>query len=316
MFLMNPLNTFVRVLPLARTLLGSISLFRSAILKFVRNDGGHQAAGLAYYILLSIFPFLLGTVAFAGFFMNPEEVEIKMLAFLGRGIPEEIIGETLRDNVTGRTYPQGAAGFLSAFVFIMAARAGFSALQRNINRAWLIKSSQSFFRQRIRETAMALTAVFIFLAAVFMGGVGLLAAEGLGSLGRFLNFMPWIWGGPFAILPLVLTSAGFFFVFKFVPERNVPWRTVVPVAVLIGVIFEFSKVLFLLFLDNVAAFDEVYGSISAVIVLVVWIYIVCLLVGIGAALNHEITEAVQRGWLRRKLGHRSVEKDWDSAQND
>ena len=300
MLLMNPLTAVIRVLPLALILLDSTSLFRSAILKFARNDGGHQAAGLAYYILLSIFPFVLGTVAFAGFFMNPEEVEIKMLAFLGRGIPEEIVGETLRDNVMGRTYPKGAAGFLSALVFVMAARAGFSALQRNINRAWQIKSSRSFFRQRIRETVMALTAVFIFLATVFMGGIGLLSVEGLGSLGRLLNLMPWVWGGPFAVLSLLLTMVVFFLVFKFVPERNVPWRNVVPVAVLIGLIFELSKILFLLFLDNVAAFDEVYGSISAVIVLVVWIYVVSLLVGFGAALNHEITEAIRTGRFRRE----------------
>ena len=92
-------------------------------------------------------------------------------------------------------------------------------------------------------------------------------------------------------LPLFLGIALFGYMYRYVTDVDVTWKTALPGAILAGTLFEFAKLAFVIYVDNFSSFDRVYGGISAVIVLMVWFYLVSIILVIGAEASSEISKA-------------------------
>ena len=85
--------------------------------------------------------------------------------------------------------------------------------------------------------------------------------------------------------------------YRYVTDVKVTWKTALPGAILAGVLFEFAKLGFVIYIDNFSSFDRVYGGISAVIVLMVWFYVVSIILVIGAETSSEFNKAKLSGEL-------------------
>lgn len=261
---------------------------------FFRDDGTHMAAGVAYYAVFSLFPLLLGVVAVASFFFHSDEAQSRLVDFVVRQVPG--LSDFLQDNIDGVLRARGAIGIVSLVGLFWSGRAVLGAVHRVINRAWGVPERPPFLMQQLSQLGIA-----IGLGAVFVLSVG------LGTAGRIVGGTELLTDSPALqtawrlfvnTLPYALGTGLFAYIYKYVTDVKVTWGTVLPGAVLAGTLFELAKLGFVIYLDNYANFDQVYGGISTVVVLMLWFYVVGIILVLGAEVSGEYGRSRASGRLR------------------
>ena len=251
-------------------------------------ESTHLAAGVAYYALLSLFPLLLGLLALGGILLSSEGTYQGLLSFVTENLPgskafvEQNIGEVVEF--------RGVVGIGAILGFLWTASIGFGAVARSVNRAWGIRVNRPFYVAKPLHILMALAVGALFLVSTSATSIievitdpdrdlGIPAQEfflqlGLGLLA--LRMVPW-----------GINIFIFLMIYRFAPNCKTHWRYIWPGAVVAAVLLEVSKGLFLWYLDNVAIYDQVYGSVTSVIVLLFWIYVSALILILGAEIGAE-----------------------------
>lgn len=256
----------------------------------LRVGNGHfglVAAGVAFFSMFAVFPGLAAAVAVWGLFADRSVIQ-GYLTVAERFLPPEARG-LIHDQVMGLIdAPPATLGwttFLSLAIAIYSARAGVSALVQGLD---VVHRSQprGFIRGWVVDfilTAALIGALFLALVTVVVVPVMLSYLE-LGSFeARLTKVLPWG-----AMFLLVLTCLSI--LYRFGPNVpggfRSPWITVgVLVAALgwAGVSIGFS-----VYLANFNSYNAIYGSIGAVIILMMWLYLSVWSVLLGGAINAEL----------------------------
>jgi membrane protein len=265
-----------------------VRVFRS----FFRDDGSHMAAGVAYYAIFSMFPLALATISIAGLFIKSDDVREQVLSFLQRqvGIGSE---ELVTSNIDALVNARGAIGVVAAITLFWASRAVFGAVHRVLNRAWKVREPRHlFFRQLLQVTA-ALAIAIIFIASATVGPT----IRALASRNETLFGVGLPWVTAFTVLPFVISASVFMVIYKVVPDTRVRWRDALLAAVVASVLFEAAKFAFTYYLGNLSSLDLVYGSVTTVVVLMLFLYIVALILVLGAEVSSEYQRSSTAGLL-------------------
>ena len=284
--------------PIRMVLLGIpiVGLAVRVVQEMGNDDATHMAAGVAYYAIISLFPLILGLIFVFSFILESETVEREMLHFFQTYLPgtEDILTNNV-DSVKGVRGFLGVVGILGLF---WSASALFGAISRAVDRAWDVHEDRPFYVAKFHHLVMAMTVGLLFLLSLgatssiqFAGGLG---------LDRY-HLLEDALAGLFArALPFVFTLAIFLMIYKHVPNTSTQWRYIWPGALLAALCFELGKTAFLFYLDNFANYAKVYGSLGAVISLLVWTYISSFILILGAEVcsEHErMRKGVKRGTL-------------------
>ena len=240
------------------------------------HDAGQRAAGVAYYAILSIFPLLLGLIAVFGFFLPSVNLQDELLKFVGNNIP----GATniLKDNIAGIIRLRGIMSVLSIVILFWSASALFSAISLAINRAWNIRLSRHFFIRKASELGMVFGTGILFLLSLGASAIISILRGALKTLPTDLTII-YISS---KLVAFLLMFAVFLLLYKFVPNTKTHWRYVWPGALLAAALFELARTLFIFYLENFANYQLIYGSITSIIVLLVWIYYSAFIMILGA----------------------------------
>ena len=94
--------------------------------------------------------------------------------------------------------------------------------------------------------------------------------------------------------------AVFLLIYRFMPNTRTYWRYIWPGALVAAVLFELTKNVFIVYLDRVANFENVYGALAPVIVLLMWTYVSSIVLIFGAEISSEygrLKQGVGRGVL-------------------
>jgi membrane protein len=247
------------------------------------------AAELAFYFMLSLFPMLIFLASLVGFLPGLRE---NILASLAKAMPDDamsIVNHTLRD-AAGKRSP----GLLSFGVIgsLLAASNGVVALIGTLNTAYEVKERRAYWKLWL--IALALTMGLSVL--VIAGSVLIMFGDRLGLLlSGFLGLrspMP-LWEAGDYLSGLALLFVGIEAAYYFGPDTNREWQWVTPGAVFAVIATAVGSVLFSLYLRLGPRYSATYGSLGAVIVLMLWLYLVGLAVLIGGEINSAI-EAARR----------------------
>jgi membrane protein len=248
------------------------------------HDATHLAAGVAYYALLSIFPLLLGLIAVLGFFLPSANLQDTLLKFVGDSVPGA--AGTLQQNIDSIIQLRGPVGIISVVILFWGASAVFSALSLAINRAWDIKRyHRHFFIRKASELGMVIAIGFLLLLSLGASSV--------------ISIMRGVFNSPEADLLLLdigsrvaaflLIMAVFLLIYKFVPNTKTYWSDIWPGALLAAVFFEIARTLFVIYLENFANYQILYGSVASIMILLVWIYYCAFIVILGAEFSYRYT---------------------------
>jgi membrane protein len=254
------------------------------------DNGLGLAAQLAYYFFLALFPTILALLALASFFPIHNLTD-QVANALGRFAPPEVLS-LLREQMTNLSQGEHggmlSVGFLGA---LWSSSAALVAVIDALNRAYDIEEGRPWWK--VRLTAIGLTiglAVFV-LAAFTLVVAGPQLAEGVAS--RFGLGAAFAWSWKILQWPIVFALVAFAIglVYYFAPDAEQEWVWVSPGALTATVLWLVASLAFRFYVMNFGAYQESYGAIGAVIVLMLWFYISGLAIIVGAEMAAEIEHA-------------------------
>ncbi len=268
------------------------------------DDLPSLAAGVAFKIFLALFPSLLAAVAIFSLVTDPAQLD-RYLAMLEGVVPQEGLGIIDRALTRITQTEAGAAGTLAitgVLGGIWSASSAAATLVKALNRAYEVPEKRGFLKQRGVSLALtfALLATIAALIALVVAGPQVrqlvVPAELEGTAASVLFAI-----GQFAIV-LVLLIMLFAFVYWIGPNRERPeWEWLSPGAIVAVVGWLLLSLAFTIYVQNFGNYDETYGTIGGVIVLMLWLQLTMAILLIGAEFNAEIErlkaqyEAVRSG---------------------
>ncbi len=263
------------------------------------DDASHMAASVSYYAVLSLFPLVLALSAIIGWMAGSESQQDQLVDFIVANLPGS--EQFVRDSVEATERFRETLGIVAVVGLLWSASAVFGSITRVINRAWDVRGNPPFYKNKPRQLAMALGVGFLFVVSITLTSV-LQWATSIEVDGQTVNSL--LGGQVFAIilrLPALLISFAIFLaIYKYLPNTRTYWRYIWPGALVTAVLFELGKSLFLWYLENFAQFEQLYGNVASVIVLMIWTYFCAFILIIGAELSSEygrMKQGVERGRL-------------------
>ncbi len=250
-------------------------------------------AGVTFYALLAIFPFITAFVSLYGLIADPVSVQ-SHLQSLGGVVPAEaltLLGDQMR-RLTEKSGDALGFGFFFGLAFALwSANAGMKAIFDALNVACGETEKRGFFALNAITLLFTLGAiVFLILAAATVVVVpAVLSFVGLGPVGdMLLRFSRW---------PLLLAGIAFAItvLYRYGPSRTTAkWRWVTWGSALASLLFLVLSLLFSWYAANFGSYDKTYGSLGTVIAFMTWIWISSVIVLIGAEFNAEIEHQTER----------------------
>ena len=248
---------------------------------------GLISAGVGFYLMLALFPGIGAVIAIWGLFSDPSLVE-GQVDLLGRIMPAEgivLIHDQLQRLSGAEFETLSWATGLSLGFSLWWARSGVASLIRGLNAVYREDHRPNWLHRQIAAIGITLTLVAMMLVALtaFVAVPVVIAAFPLGPLANWgLRLARWAVAGTVLVLMLGI-------IYRFGPNRRsakVPW--VSPGAFLAVLVWAGGSYLFSVYLANFGRYNEVYGSLGAVIALLMWFYLSALVTLMGAALNAEL----------------------------
>jgi membrane protein len=268
-----------------------LALWRGFI-EFYNSDDLTYAASVAYYALLSLFPFFLIVLAILGHATAHPANREAVIRFLFTYFPAKFDFLSRQIDAFQRTRTQlGIGGSLG---LIWAATGVFSAISSAVNHAWGVEKQRSFVRHRIFSFLMLVTAGLLLLVTLLlMSAIQIANASWFAQvLDRFpgLHVLTGLAVRYATTLMLVLVVG---FIFYFVPNAAVRFRDVWIGAIITGLLWHGVVAGFSWYVRDMSRFTEINGSIAAVVVFLVWVYVCAVILLYGV----EVTASYAR--LRR-----------------
>lgn len=255
--------------------------------KMEKVDVFGLAAQLAYFFLLSLFPFLLFLFNLIGYF--PLDEEIILLTIADYAPPQ--VYQLIETNIESLTGMQ-SGGLLSIGIIgtLWSASNGVNAIRKALNRAYGIQPKRIFIVYRLLSILLTVGMFFVIIVALLLPVFGRMIAEYIFSWVGFSDEFVQLW----ETFRWVTSSIIFFIVllaiYKLAPHRRVYFKHVVWGAFFSTVGFQMVSLAFSFYVSTLGNYSATYGSLGTVIVLMIWFYLIGTIVLIGGVLNAYLDE--------------------------
>jgi membrane protein len=263
---------------------------RRALRYFLDHDGFFLAAGLSFYVVTCIVPFLLLLLAGGAYLVSDEMALREILQRLAVLLPvyQSEIEAMMRDVVNAR----GVSSLIGTVVLVFFASQLFAATRLVLNRVFQRKG-RSFIRGMLFDIGM-----IVLLTALFFVTVAITAAfawvRGLALLFGKSAFLPAVFHWAGLLLAVLFNGALFVVLYRYVPTTRVGWNSVLAGSLATAVLWEIAKQAFRWYIEGIGVYSAVYGSFGVTIALMMWVYYSALVFVLGAALIRSLEERAAR----------------------
>jgi membrane protein len=266
-----------------------LDILALSIERFSNARAAGVAASLAYYALFSIFPFFLALIASASFILKEETIFSQVTELIVNFLPvsKSLIEENLQTIIELRG-PVRIIGFVG---LVWAGTGVFSSLIYNINMAWPDTKPRNFFRNRLASITIIFSVIAMVSLYIFFTTVSNLltlfdptkiipqSADSLPFQSFISHFFSWV------VKVLI-----FFLLYMWAPNTRVPWRAALAGAIVSGLGWDLATEGFSWYLKSgIPTYELIYGSLGAIVGLMLWFYIISLVILYGAHLGGAIT---------------------------
>ena len=266
------------------------------------------AAGVAFYALLAIFPAIAAIISIWGLVFDPQQIEQQINAVAG-ALPQQAAA-LLKDQARRLASSAGGALSLGAIgglvLTLYSASKGLKALIEGLNIIYDEEEERGFLRLNLVALGLTLAVIVVMIVALGLIAAAppVLGALGLGATAQAL--IAWLrWPLLFVVALAILAV-----LYRYAPNRDeARWRWVSWGAVIATALWVPGSVAFSLYVRNFASYHATYGSLGAVIILLLWFWLSAYIVLLGAELNSEMehqTAADTTAGPSRPLGERGA----------
>lgn len=252
------------------------------IVKTKNDDIFALGAQLAYYLMLSFFPFLIFLMSVMGF---SKLDSASILEGLKTILPNNVYN--LVDYTVVELVENQYAGLLGASiaVTIWSASSGFRAVIKGLNKAYNIKDTRSFVKRSFIAVIFTLALVLIIMLALAMLVFGEIIGDYILKVFPFEAFISNLWDiSRFLIIILVMIFI-FAAMYRYAPAKKIVWKEVFPGAIISTLGWIIASLGFSYYINNIANYSRLYGSVGAVFILMTWLYITSIILILGAEFN-------------------------------
>lgn len=251
------------------------------------------AAGVAFYVMLALFPAITAFVSLFGMIADPGQVQ-EQFATLRGVIPDDawgILNDQLTAVASAQTSNLGISALVGLVLALWSAGAGVRAMMTALNIAYHEHEKRGFFR--FYATAFLFTIGIALSGIVSLGVIVivpvLLNLVDLGGITQVLvKLLPWLVLAGFVVVALGV-------LYRYGASRHEPkTRWVSWGATLASVLWIGASLVFTLYVANFGSYNETYGALGAVVVLLFWLWISAFIVLLGAELNAEMEHQTER----------------------
>lgn len=267
------------------------------VLKRVKDDIGRDhvslvAAGVAFYSLLAVFPAIVAVISLWGLLFDSQQIS-QQISSVSHLLPQqaaEIVRQQAQQASSGNSTGMGLAAIGGILLAIYSASRGIKGLMDGLNIVYEEQEKRGFLKKA--AIILGLTLGAIVMAVVTLGTITavpvLVKMLGLGGVvGTTINLLRW----PLLLVVVMLTLG---VLFRYAPDRKKPrWQWVRVGSVAAVLLWLIGSIGFSLYVRNIASYNETYGSLGAVVILLMWFWLSAFIVLMGAALNSELERQTQ-----------------------
>lgn len=268
-------------------------LAKRVIAEIDHDDLLGRSSELAYNFLLAVFPMLLFLVALFGIFAAQRtELQNSLFYYLQQVLPPaafQLISKTLQEIIQNSGGGKLTFGLLLA---LWAGAGGMSSLMSGLNAAYHVRDSRRWYKSRAIAVALTFAISILVIAALFLVVAGGNLAETVGGKFNLANITIVAWKVAQWPVALGFIILAFALIYYFGPDlKEQHWYWITPgslVGVLLWLAASFAIRVYLHFFNN---YSRSYGSLGAVIILLLWFYVTGMAFLIGGEINSAIEHA-------------------------
>jgi membrane protein len=267
------------------------------------------AAGVAFYAFLALIPALIAVVAIYGLVANPADVKDQITSFMS-ALPQDaqrLMSKQLSSITRNAGTGTGIAALIAIAGALWSASSGIAAL----NTGLTVVNGETETRGPLKRRSLALVmTVFAVIGVILMLALvvalpSALDSAGIGDIGSAaLELARW------PLLAGVLL-VGLAVILRYGPQRRRPrWRWVSPGAIVAVVVGLAASIGFSIYVSLLGNYNKTYGALGAIIIMLLWLYLMAFAVLFGAALNAELERQTERDTTagdERPMGERGAQ---------
>jgi membrane protein len=247
-----------------------------ACVEFVDDRGHRDAAQIAFFATLSFIPLAMLLVGAFGLVFEDEEIRTRVVQVVFDNVPlsQDTDQGRLERTVDDALDNTGRLGPVSIALLIVAASGVMGALRHAINQAWDIDTRPPIVRRKLLDLALVLgsATLIVFLLSISATRE---AADDLGEQGWAVDLVG-------DALPFVFSVAVVLFLYRVLPWPRPRTREIWPGAVVAAALISITRGALDLYFEYLADFGALYGSLGALMALLIFVYAVSLILVFGA----------------------------------
>lgn len=256
-------------------------LMRKLLKQFRKDHVGAYAAQSAYFILLSFIPFVLLLVTLVRYTPLTQEIVTEALT---RMVPVEF--RSFVQGIVGEVFGKSAAFVpISAVIALWSAGKGVNALTDGLNCIYKVEETRGYLLNRFRS--MLYTLVFVaavvctLVLLVFGNQIQAKITESFPVIASVTSFII----GLRTLITLALLCLTFLMIYRFVPNRKATLKSQIPGAMVSAVAWSLFSLAFSVYIDFTPGTANMYGSLTTLVLIMLWLYFCMWIVLIGAEIN-------------------------------
>ncbi|MBN2794065.1 MAG: YihY/virulence factor BrkB family protein [Clostridia bacterium] len=255
--------------------------FKEIIMRLKEHHIESFSSQIAFYMLLSIFPFLI----LLFMFLTKLSIDsVEGMTDIYKMLPNQV-SQIIQDYLSYSKQFSNKVFSPLLIVAIWMSSNAVIALMKAVNIAYNLEETRNYFIRKGISILCTLLIIVVILIAIIIPNIGVFA---MGYVRKYIH-MPEMNLFIFNIIRLVISTAVLFlvlaFLYRTLPNKKLKYKAVLP-----GTVFSFlglmaTSVLFSTFVQNYAQYSIVYGSLAAVIVLMIWLFLCGMILMLGSEIN-------------------------------
>jgi len=257
-------------------------IMRMLAKRYGEHNLGAYSAQLAYFFTLSIFPFLIFLFAIVGkLSLAVDDFDVYLSAFVPQE-PALLITTYIRELLAVNS---DSVLSISILFSLLSASKAFHALERSLNVSYSVKETRNYIEKRI--LGMVYT-IFFTLSIIFALALPPMGTKFFDFIGRYVDlsfvnvdlitFMRWIFVVSF--IGIIISS-----IYYFMPNIKLKYKEVLPGTLFAIIGWMSISIGFSYFINNFGRFSIIYGSLTAIVVFMIWLYLTGIILMAGGELN-------------------------------
>ena len=265
-----------------------ISKLNQLLEKIRNNHIDEYTASCAYFTILAFIPLVMLILTLTKYVGINEQA---LFLIFNEFIPSNLLNDTVL-NIVKEVYSKSVGTItISALFILWSAGKGFFALCKGLNAAYEIKESNDYMKFRIRAIISTiifiLAIVFTLLVLVFGNRINTILQEKFHIVNEVINFLL----TSKVLISIVTLTVIFTILYQFIPKHSYQLKNQIPGALLAAIACNIISIFYSIYVDVFKGFSLMYGSLTTVVLAMMWVYGCMYSILLGATINKMIAES-------------------------